>query len=145
MGQHLWLVSLFCFSVTPDCSRTRLLDEFIATVTREKEEAEQLLAIEMEKRKISGCLDPLTKGLSTFDDQTDLERKIQDMYNKLDEDGSGGLNFDEFKAGVKKLAESIHLTRDDFDIVTENGRHLGPSMEFGAAQFQEMMKGELWR
>ena len=50
-----------------------LLDEFIATVTREKEEAERDMAIEKEKRKISGCLDPLAKMLTTFDDQQDLE------------------------------------------------------------------------
>ena len=31
------------------------------------------------------------------------------------------------------------------DIITENGKHLGPSAEFNSAQFQEMMKGELWR
>ena len=28
------------------------------------------------------------------------------------------------------------LTRDDFDIVTENGRHLGPKNEFNREQFQ---------
>ena len=38
------------------------------------------------------------------------------------------------------LLLQIHLTRDDFDIVTENGKHLGPTAEFNAHQFQEMMK-----
>ena len=37
------------------------------------------------------------------------------------------------------------MTRDDFDIITENGKHLGPSAEFNSAQFQNMMRGELWR
>ena len=31
------------------------------------------------------------------------------------------------------------------DIITEGGKHLGPEAEFNAQQFQEMMKGELWR
>ena len=31
------------------------------------------------------------------------------------------------------------------DIITENGKHLGPTAEFNSAQFQDMMKGELWR
>ena len=39
----------------------------------------------------------------------------------------------------------MHLTRDDFDIITENGKHLNSRGEFNNIQFQEMMKGELWR
>ena len=31
------------------------------------------LAIEMEKRKVAGCLDPITRQLITFDDDEDLE------------------------------------------------------------------------
>jgi ATP/ADP translocase len=37
-----------------------LLDEFIKHVTREKEEADRIDALEKEKRKIKGCLDELT-------------------------------------------------------------------------------------
>jgi hypothetical protein len=37
------------------------------------------------------------------------------------------------------------MTREDFDIVTENGKHLGATNEFNRQQFQTMMKGELWR
>ncbi len=48
---------------------------------------------ELDKRKVKGCLDPLTKELITFEDNDDLELKINAIYNKLDEDGSGGLDF----------------------------------------------------
>ena len=100
---------------------------------------------ELDKRKVKGCLDPLTKELITFEDDDDLELKINAIYNKLDEDGSGGLDFTEFQHGIKDLAMNIHLTRDDFDIITESGKHLNRNAEFNREQFQEMMRGELWR
>ena len=90
-----------------------LLDEFINHVTREKANIARAEAIEAEKRKVKGCLDPLTKDLVTFEDDEDLARKIDDMYSRLDEDESGGLNFEEFQQGVKQLSSNIHLTRDD--------------------------------
>ena len=62
-----------------------LLDEFIATVTRAKEEADRLEAIELEKRKVRGCLDQLTRSLITFEDQDDLQKKIHELYENLDE------------------------------------------------------------
>ena len=46
--------------------------------------------IEREKRKVHGCLDPLTRSLVTFEDEEDLVNKIEDIYMKLDMDDSGG-------------------------------------------------------
>ena len=135
--------------------------------------------LERDKRKLRGPLDPLTETLLSFEDEDALEAKIADIYGLLDEDESGGLNFEEFRDGVKRLSDKIHLTQDDFgiracmhtyfhtytvhafvracllpshaclhtcpDIITENGKHLGPTAEFNSVQFQDMMKGELWR
>ena len=109
----------------------------------EKKEEARLLA--EQKRKVSGCLDPLTKTLCTFEDEADLTSRIDNMYSRLDEDESGGLAFVEFREGVKLLSKNVHLTRDDFDVVTEYGKHLGPTGEFNREQFQKMLKGELWR
>ena len=33
----------------------------------------------------------------------------------------------------------------DFELITENGKHLGPTGEFSPGQFQDMMNAELWR
>ena len=33
-----------------------------------------------------------------------------------------GLDFAEFQQGMKDVCANIHLTRDDFDIITENGK-----------------------
>ena len=52
------------------------------------------------------CLDPFTTDMSqprhqctpqmliTFEDEDDLNHKIDTMYHKLDEDASGGLDFE---------------------------------------------------
>ena len=47
---------------------------------------------EIERRKVAGCLDPLTKDLITFTDEEDLAAKIDRLYDKLDEDDSGGMH-----------------------------------------------------
>jgi hypothetical protein len=54
-----------------------------------------------------------------------------------------GLNFEEFVAGMKRILKNVHISRDDFDIVSENGKHLGSSGEFDSEQFRDMMKGEV--
>ena len=111
-----------------------LLDEFIATVTRAKEAEDRMVTFELEKRKVKGCLDQLTRSLITFEDQHDLHSKIGELYEHLDEDGSGGLNFEEFQQGLMNMISTISITRDDFDVITENGKHLGPTAEFNSEQ-----------
>ena len=123
-----------------------LLDEFVASVSKEKQEAEVQERLHAELRKVTGCLDPLTRSLITFEDEEDLTVRIDGIYQQLDRDDSEGLTFEEFRDGVRMLSSnSVHLTRDDFDIVTENGKLLGPDGAFNRQQFQSMMKGELWR
>ena len=58
-------------------------------VTRAKEEQERLDAIEQDRRKVKGVLDQLTKSLEAYEDDDDLLRKITELYDALDEDGSG--------------------------------------------------------
>jgi len=89
-----------------------LLDEFISSVTREKEEKERQRQEELNRRKASGVLDPLMQTMLTFEDEADLVAKIDSIYLKMDEDESGGLNFEEFQSGLKHLEHAIHLTRE---------------------------------
>jgi hypothetical protein len=96
--------------------------EFIANVQREKDEAVEAAEKENEKRRITGVLDPITSTLVDFQDADDLVRKMDAMWDRLDADGSGGLNYSEFKHGIRNLPGTgrIHMTMDDFDIVTES-------------------------
>mmetsp|Transcript_16679 Transcript_16679/g.55540 ORF Transcript_16679/g.55540 Transcript_16679/m.55540 type:complete len:677 (-) Transcript_16679:706-2736(-) len=128
-----------------------LLDEFISSIQREKQEIERQEKIEEEKRKAltrsNGILDPLSSHLSHFVTDRDLARKIADAYERLDNDGSGGLNYEEFQFGLKRLPTSspIHLQDDDFDLLTEGGKLCNSQGEFSSEQFQEMMREEIRR
>ena len=95
-----------------------------------KEDEEKRASSDKERRKLKYTLDPITRSLLTFEDEDDLDNKINEIFDKLDEDESGGLNFEEFRNNIKQIDKSIHLTRDDYDILTENGKHLGPDAEF---------------
>ena len=51
----------------------------------------------------------------------------------------------EFRVNIKYIDKGIHLTRDDYDHLTEGGKHLGPDQEFNREQFKDMMKREVCR
>jgi len=124
-----------------------LLDEFISSVGREKDAAAFITELENAKRRITGVLDPITMQLTGFESTENLGERVDELYTQLDRDGSGGLNFVEFKQGVNELPgfSSIHMTQPDFDCITDNGRHLSSEGEFNKEQFREMMKDEFKR
>ena len=128
-----------------------LLDEFISSIQAGKEALEVAKAEEEDRRKRArrshGVLDPLTAHLSHFVSEKDLTSRIRETYERLDADGSGGLNLEEFQKGLKKLPTSspIHILEDDFEVLTENGRLCNARREFGSDQFQEIMREELKR
>ena len=117
-----------------------LCDGFVQQIAQAKEEEEGIEMAEKERRQLKGCLDAMTESLAAFEDMGDLEGKIHTLYKELDEDHSGGLSYEEMEM---QLVNTISLTRDDWNIITENGKHLGPGDEFSQEQFVDMMKGEL--
>lgn len=124
-----------------------LLDKFVDAVQKSKQEAEALEEVERQSRRFKGILDPITEFLASFDDDEDLLERIDKLYTRMDVDHSEGLNYEEFKEGVKRVpgAGAVHLTRDEFEVLTENGRYLNAQGEFDRSQFRSIMKGELWR
>ena len=132
-----------------------LLDEFIKFIGAEKEKEHAEAEAAEEKLRIKGCLDPLTKTLVLFEDEQDLVEKIEDIFQYLDNDDSGGLNYRELCHGLKNMKlrnqisseriQGIHFTYDDFEVLTEQGKLLGPQGEFSKHQFTQMMMGELKR
>jgi hypothetical protein len=123
-----------------------LLDEFVSATIRDKEAAERALEKENEKRRITGVLDPITTELKDFESRENLVERIDNMYTQLDEDGSGGLSFAEFKHGLLNLDDmgKIHMTKEDFEQITDNGRFLTDG-EFDQSQFQSIMQQEFTR
>ena len=70
---------------------------------REKDEAAEAAERENAKRRITGVLDPITSTLVDFQDADDLASKMDAMWVRLDADGSGGLDFSEFRRGIRTL------------------------------------------
>eukprot|EP00277_Geminigera_cryophila_P032729 CAMPEP_0173126910 /NCGR_PEP_ID=MMETSP1102-20130122/57457_1 /TAXON_ID=49646 /ORGANISM="Geminigera sp., Strain Caron Lab Isolate" /LENGTH=740 /DNA_ID=CAMNT_0014036387 /DNA_START=163 /DNA_END=2382 /DNA_ORIENTATION=+ len=133
-----------------------LLDEFISYIAMQKAAKQKIRETELQKMRIIGCLDPLSQTLLIFDDEQHLNSIIDDCFRRLDNDDSGGLNYVEFREGLKHMSIKdrhhegytvldIHITHDDFDVLTENGKLLGEYGEFNRMQFRSMMRGELLR
>ncbi len=102
-----------------------LLNEFIKFIAQEKAGEQRLKEIENEKKRIVGCLDPLTKALVTFEDTEDLMSKMDEIYLRLDEDDSGCLVFEEFRAGLKNMQ-----VKDPTTDQTTFGIHLTPDRAY---------------
>ena len=122
-------------------------DEFITSIAEEKEQLARDARRLRDQRRCRGVLDPVTSSLCDFQDVGDLCAKIDQLYERLDVDSNGGLDFDELQQGVRRLpgGAKVHITRDDFDVITQHGQMLGPGGEFDKFQFQDMMLGELLR
>ena len=124
-----------------------LLDEFITSM---REEEEELAAEERQLRELGryrGVLDPVTASLCVFEDKSHLCHQIDQLYERLDLDGNGGVDFEELQKGMGRLPGGfkVHITRDDFDVITQQGELLGPGGEFDKSQFRDMMLGEMLR
>ena len=122
-------------------------DEFITSIAEEKEQLARDARRLRDQRRCRGVLDPVTSSLCDFQDVGDLCAKIDQLYERLDVDSNGGLDFDELQQGIRRLpgGAKAHITRDDFDVITQHGQMLGPGGEFDKFQFQDMMFGELLR
>ena len=120
-------------------------DEFTITVQQEMQAKKQLMLVEAQARTITGVLDPLVQSLTNFEDEADLSARIDGWYRMFDHDDSGGIDFQEFKTGVKRLpgASGIHLTHDEFDQLTEYGRFTSDQGQIQRSDFQLIIKAQL--
>ena len=123
-----------------------LLDELLSSMDRERKENAQLASIEESKTKTTGVLGPLFGTLTCFEDNADLNDRIDTIYDTLNVEKSGGLKFEDLNAGLALLPGAMHLTQDEwFAFLTQNGAHLNDCGEVDKMQFRDMLKGELWR
>lgn len=63
-----------------------LLDQFISAMIRQGEEEKQRAMEEQARQRLSGVVDPLTRTLMSFEDDDDLNSRIDQVYDKLDVD-----------------------------------------------------------
>ena len=133
-----------------------LLDEFLGTVTREKAEARKRQlkkqlhgeVTTLSARAVSHLhfpLDPFLATLMTCSTDEDLSAKIASVYECMDVDQSGAMSREELNAGLKlfSLEDSVHLSPEDWEIISEHGRFLNADGEMGPAGFEAMVIGQL--
>jgi hypothetical protein len=104
-----------------------LLDEFINTVAKEKEEmkAAQKAAENAHKSPIPGPVDPLLETFLDYTTMGDLNNKIDFCFEKLDLSENGAVSLEEFNEGLKRMLPSdikLKLTDVNWNDITENGK-----------------------
>ena len=123
-----------------------LLDEFVQAVSQEKEHKEERRRQARAQELHTGVIDPVTRSLVEYEDDDDLNARIDAVYMRLDTDGdddAGGLTFTKFQRGLKKM--DIHMTQDEWEILTDHGKLTDANDMFDMLRFRSIMKGELWR
>ena len=99
-----------------------LLDNFVNASAKDEERA-RLQEIEEAKsfKEIRNPLEPLLiRLIKGYVDDADLSRRLSTLYHILDSDGSGGLSSEEFCTAMKKLGAHIHVSRSDFNFITDD-------------------------
>jgi len=92
-----------------------LLDKFTEASEKSKaEEAEEAKAAAA--KKASTVLDPMLEQLAKVETESMLMRRIEEAFRFIDEDGSGMVDFQEMRSGLKRMDTDpvINLTAEDY-------------------------------
>ncbi|KAJ1496272.1 Ion transport protein-domain-containing protein, partial [Baffinella frigidus] len=121
-----------------------LLDEFILAVSESRQEGTLKLTMDRKSKMETTAIDPFLATLTKLNSVQNLERRIQDIYACLDVNLSGSISFEEMTTGLKRLnfEPSIHLSHDDFAVMTE-GVELNEKNEIAGVDFQQVMMNQL--
>mmetsp|Transcript_59682 Transcript_59682/g.122454 ORF Transcript_59682/g.122454 Transcript_59682/m.122454 type:complete len:990 (-) Transcript_59682:163-3132(-) len=125
-----------------------LLDEFVTAVQNEKLQEEKAAAEYRELHaKHRTALDPLLESLSHYDTTEELSQRIEVLYDTLDGDDSGSLDFNELNLGLRRLKYNppIHLSTDDFNMVTEGENLCNAQGELDRTSFEAVIRKQLER
>jgi len=122
-----------------------LLDEFLTTLSRSREETIRAAGLE---RSIAEChvLDPLLEVLSQYRSRADLRQSIVALFERMDCDGSGYVNFDEMTQMLSKQLMNIYFSQEDWDeiCVQHIANHDGhPRYALSPSEFERMIMHQL--
>ena len=146
-GWDKMLVALFCVSyqlivafILCNIVMAVLLDKFSeASEASKAEDVEEKIA-ELARRS-TNALDPLLAQLSEIDTDTELQKRVKEVFEFVDEDGSTRLDFNELRSGLKRLETDpmIDFTETDFrDHVVRRG-FAGADAEMDFKHFKAFM------
>ena len=124
-----------------------LLDSFLSAMLDSKREKALVELKAMQVKGVAaalcqdGPLDALVKGFLTVSREDDLRSRIRQVYSRLDADHSNGLTLDEINVGLKQFDSfnEGNLSREEWDILCDNGKHLNEHGEMTLAGFEGMI------
>ena len=86
----------------------------------------------------------VSRTLITYEDEEDLNARIDLTYDKLDIHHSDSFDFEEFRDGLRAWL-GIHLTHDEWEILTDHHKLTNDRDIFDKRMFRDIMKHELER
>ena len=117
-----------------------LLDEFVSSVTGEREAAAKA---KDSNARIFGLnqLDPLMKSFATFQSHADLKKRVRNIFNLLDTDKSGFLNYRKWQEGslLLDLTPPIIFSSEDWDNLIKSSVPGGDSKNVSMANFETVI------
>ena len=98
-------------------------DEFIECITEEKERLASQREAEKEKELAAlrphGYMDPILRNMSRFTTAEHFHEKVDTLFQRLDVDGDGMLEYSELSDGLKamKFTPPVTLTAEEYEIL----------------------------
>ena len=139
-GAYVFVVCLVLLNVVVAV----LLDQFINTMSMEKEqeseEKDKEKRIENGIQDLTGSLDPLMVSLSKFSSDDELQELIDSLFEVIDADQNGELDFEEARLGFDRLVSKNALDVEEWGRLTQGLLEDGHLSEAG---FSEAMRREL--
>ena len=117
-GAYVFVVCLVLLNVVVAV----LLDQFINTMSMEKEqeseEKDKEKRIENGIQDLTGSLDPLV-SLSKFSSDDELQELIDSLFEVIDADQNGELDFEEARLGFDRLVSKYALDVEEWGRLTQ--------------------------
>ena len=118
-GAYVFVVCLVLLNVVVAV----LLDQFINTMSMEKEqeseEKDKEKRIENGIQDLTGSLDPLMVSLSKFSSDDELQELIDSLFEVIDADQNGELDFEEARLGFDRLVSKNALDVEEWGRLTQ--------------------------
>ena len=120
-----------------------LLDEFLTTLSKAREDSNRAAALEYASHE-THVLDPLLEVLVQYRSRGDLRHSIVALFERIDADASGYVSFDEMCATLSKLMMNIYFSQLDWDEICV--QHIADPHErncLSPSEFEKMIMHQL--
>jgi voltage-gated sodium channel len=122
-----------------------LLDEFLTTLSRSRDETSRAAGLERSIAE-SHVLDPMLEVLSQYRSRADLRQSIVALFERMDSDASGYVGFEEMTQMFSMQQMNIYFSQEDWDeicvqhIANQDGL---PRNGLSPSEFEKMIMHQL--